>query len=83
MTNTRWPIVEVVWIDSRGVSESWSLLGDLFSQGVCEIRSVGYLAVDIDEYVVVLPHYGEGPEQGCGEMTIPRSAIREITTLRS
>ena len=71
----------VEWDDSRGVSDSWVSMNEIQDRDACLVKSVGWLVERKDSYTVV-PHIGSDPDQGCGEMTIPRSAVRKITFLK-
>lgn len=80
-------IVHIFWRDSYGVSAVWETLDGIKPVAViCE--SIGYLTFNDDEHVVIVPHYhpavgGNGAGGGCGDMTIPRSAIIEMRELKA
>ena len=69
----------IVWIDSFGVSTSWQEIRDITTEPVL-CTSVGFIK-ETDDYVIVIPHYiketKHTEETGCGEMAIPKVAIRE------
>lgn len=70
----------VEWTDSFGCSTNWTELSDIHPEPmIC--KSVGWLAYDGEDCVVVVPHISTGTDQGCGDMTIPRSAIVRVTKL--
>jgi len=68
----------VDWIDSRGVSASWSMLDDVRNDGVCAMQSVGWIGKINKEMLLICPHVGDDPKQVCGEMHIPMVAITKI-----
>lgn len=75
-------LVYVEWIDSRGVSASWEHMEVLAEHGPCPVKSAGWLLRDEENFIQVVPHIGTDPDQGCGDMTIPRSQIRRIVELK-
>jgi hypothetical protein len=87
---TDYPLVYIEWEDSYGCSSEWT---DIRECNVPEQRcvSVGFLIHADKQRVVVVPHLslprddgddcGDPRQDGCGDMTIPRSAIRRIRTL--
>ncbi len=79
-------LVHVKWRDSYGCSSHWNDIPDRFpAEQFC--YSVGWLAREDSNGVVIIPHISpenkeiDATEQGCGEMTIPRTAIVEITEI--
>ena len=80
-------LVYVRWRDSFGVGASWSETAGLTSTAH-HCLSVGWLVSESEDAICVVPHMSpaneetEAVEQGCGDMTIPRSAIVEITDLK-
>lgn len=67
------PLVLVEWVDSSRVVD-WQPIKDLESS-VTRCRSVGWVAVDADDCIVIVPHMDDDGWQGCGGMTIPKVAI--------
>jgi hypothetical protein len=39
---------------------------------------VGFILAENDEVVTIAGHVGDSPDQCCGDVTIPRCAIREM-----
>lgn len=83
----RFRLVYVEWEDSHGCSSSWEFL-DQHSPSVTVCQSVGWLIHEDKVCKVLVPHLlpsnGEGLRaQGCGDMTIPTSAIRKLVTLKT
>lgn len=79
-------LVLVEWEDSFGCASKWeNIPEEISSPHVMRCRSVGWLAYDGDDCKVVIPHVGElsdgGPDQGCGDMTIPTCAVTRIVDL--
>jgi len=77
-------LVLVEWEDSLGCSSSWAPLEDSDPK-VLLCRSVGWLLHDGDQCKTIVPHVTEQmtgiDRQGCGDMTIPTAAIRQIVDL--
>lgn len=79
-------LVLVEWEDSYGCSSNWQDL-DHPKPRPMRCRSVGWLYYDGPDCKLLVPHVAEGngesvPIQGCGDMTIPASAVRSIKELR-
>jgi hypothetical protein len=75
-------LVLVEWEDSQGVGQSWEFLDANEPPEVLKCKSVGWLLYESKERITVLPHIAQTPRgQGCGDMTIPRSAILSCKTL--
>lgn len=72
----------VEWVDSRGVSDQWTLMEELNKRDACIVKSVGWI-IEHTDWITIIPHLGDDPYQGCGEMTIPRIAIKTIHGLNS
>ncbi len=77
-------LVLIEWVDSFGCSTDWTPLeGNAPEVLVC--RSVGWLLHDGDDCKTIVPHISSehpGAErQGCGDMTIPNSAVVRIVEL--
>jgi hypothetical protein len=72
-------LVLVEWLDSRR-GEGWVRLDELEST-VTKCRSVGWIVSKDKGSVTLAGHLGEGPDQCCGDITIPRCAIKGITPL--
>lgn len=73
-------LVYVQWVDSYGVSSSWKSLDDAKDERHI-IHSVGWLVKDGENVKVIVPHISpandkiSSDEYGCGDMSIPVSAI--------
>ncbi len=67
-------LVYLEWIDSRGVSESWYYLKDLESK-CCILKSVGWVIKEDRQLIHIVPHVGDDPKQGCGDMVIPKRCV--------
>lgn len=83
-------LVHVIWKDAYGVSPNWYDLSDAeHLEPVAHVcQSVGWKTKDNDEVIVVVPHLslknedvGITENSGCGEMTIPKSAIVSMEEL--
>lgn len=75
-------LVLVEWIDSRGVSARWTELDDLKEYGVCLVKSSGWLIRCDKKVIHIAPHIGTDPDQGCGDMAIPRSQVSKIRKVK-
>ena len=75
-------LVVVDWVDSRGVSASWTLLDDCREDGICSMQSVGWVGHITDDLIMICPHVGDDPKQVCGEMHIPMVAVKNIERIR-
>ena len=71
-------LVKVAWLDSRGCHDHWATLDDLREAKPCIIWSVGWVIAETDEYIQIVPHLGTDPDQGCGDMVIPKIAIQDM-----
>lgn len=73
-------LVLVEWVDSFGCSSTWQPINDPAPTPlVC--RSVGWLAHDGKDCKLLIPHMSAQEDQGCGDMTIPTSAVRSMVDL--
>ena len=78
-------LILIEWRDAYGVGTNWAPINDV--TGTCLLcYSVGWLVFQDDDCVVVVPHMSQSGhphavQQGCGDMTIPRSAILSIKEL--
>jgi hypothetical protein len=72
-------LVLVDWVDSYRAPMEWEALDD--EPTLLECQSVGWLARENKDCVTIVPHWSQF-EHGCGEMTIPRVAIKRIRNLR-
>ncbi len=75
-------LVLVEWEDSRQGVSAWTTFGELKEADTCLIRSVGWLLRRTKRLLHLVPHIGGRPDQGCGDIIIPRSAVRRITALK-
>ena len=75
-------LVYIEWSDSRGATASWEHMEVLKENGICIVRSVGWLIQDEKKFIQIVPHVGTDPDQGCGDMTIPRTQIRRMIELK-
>ena len=77
-------LVMIEWVDSYGCSANWQDLENPHpTPMVC--KSVGWLYHNGSDCKLIVPHVADGdqfiPRQGCGDMTIPASAVRRIVPL--
>ena len=77
-------LVLVEWEDSFGCSSSWASVEHV---NPCTLvcRSVGWLIHDAADCKVIVPHLtmpnANVERQGCGDMTIPTSAVRKLVPI--
>jgi len=78
-------LVLIEWQDAFGCSPSWQDMSDIEKPKPLLIQSVGWLLYDGKDCKVLVPHKTDGgvgvEPQGCGDMTIPTSAIKCIEEL--
>lgn len=77
-------LVIVEWVDSCGCETEWHGLTDAKVCRTVLCKSVGWLFKDETDVVVLVPNLAEvadGPNQGCGTMTIPKCCVRKITDI--
>lgn len=75
----------VEWVDCFGCSSVWVDLDEINREPVI-CKSVGWILLDNDDVLVIVPHFTQENHsgarfQGCGDMTIPKSAIRNVSVL--
>lgn len=85
-------LVLVEWADSYGVGSSWAPIPAAIELRECLASSVGWVVAESATELLLVPHVtdpaqvldeGDDPRpQGCGDMTIPKSAIRRRVSLR-
>jgi succinate dehydrogenase/fumarate reductase flavoprotein subunit len=83
---TDYRLVLIEWEDSFGCSPSWVVIGGDLAPSVMMCRSVGWLVYDGADCKVIVPHLNQADHpnaslQGCGDMTIPSSAIKSINEI--
>jgi hypothetical protein len=82
-------LVLIEWADSYGVSPSWEEITLPMTPKSLTCTSVGWLAHDGEDVKVIVPHWHDEDQDvgaalsGCGDMTIPTSAIRRMVQLHS
>jgi hypothetical protein len=81
-----WPLVAVQWADAYGVGANWEPIDELPDVEHI-IYSVGWLVKDGDHVIVLVPHVSPANDQidsylnGCGDMSIPKSQVRNMVVL--
>ena len=79
-------IVEIEWIDSKGVTSDWEFIDELPSLEPVLIRSVGYLWESNDDYTTLVQNISmvdkKSSRQICGRITIPAVCIKSIKSLK-
>lgn len=76
-------IVYIEWVDSFGCSPNWEEIKEEYNPEPLVCKSVGWLLYDGVDCKIIVPHittekHDHAIQQGCGDMTIPASAILKI-----
>jgi hypothetical protein len=83
MAKESYKLVLIEWEDSHGCSPEWVFIDKCNpSRVVCQ--SVGWLIYDGKDCKVIVPHLTHSTHvrrQGCGDMTIPTSAVLRVISL--
>ena len=84
MSKKKLKLVYIKWLDSVKGS-GWDIVTDMENE-VTSCESVGYIVSNKKESILLVPHildYNSKsvPQQGCGQMTIPKKAIIKIREL--
>ena len=71
--------IEIIkWLDSYGVGPAWTVLDEIILEPAI-IISVGFIAKEDENNVLVVPHVSSHKEEdgkdGCGDMVIPKVCI--------
>ncbi len=79
-------LVCIEWVDSFGCSSTWVEIQEEYNPKPLICKSVGWLLHDGEECKIIVPHltsneHDHAIQQGCGDMTIPTSAILKIVPL--
>lgn len=69
-------VVEITWMDSKGVTSTWEFIEDLEQLKPCRIVSVGYLLEDREGYKTLVQSMSKG--QVLGRLTIPTGCIKKV-----
>jgi hypothetical protein len=74
-------LVFVEWMDSR-LGEGWTVLEDLRPRlQVVRCQSVGWIIARDSKSLTLASHFGDNPDQCCGDMTIPVKVIVRVIRL--
>jgi hypothetical protein len=75
----------IEWEDSYGCSSDWQEIHPEGEPQLMICHSFGWVIRQNKKCVVIVPHLSQNihaaPQQGCGDMTIPRASIRRMTRL--
>jgi len=81
MTNIKYPLIRVTWLDSRGVTSHWEKISEFENQHICECISVGFQIHKDENELVLASHITNTADkddlQVTGMMYIPVAAIKE------
>ena len=75
-------MVHIAWEDPSGVTQDWTPVKELIAVKPVPCISQGTLISMARDTITVLPHFFADGSAGCGEMVIPRSAIKECWTFK-
>ena len=82
MGDVPYKLVMVEWVDSRGANSEWEWHTKRVKRSICECVSAGWLVEETEEFVCIASHIGiDDPCQSCGDMIIPKVAVKKITEL--
>lgn len=73
-------MVEIKWLDSKGVTSDWEFKDEVKQMPPCNVTSVGFMYDDNGEYITLLQ--SETEEQILGRLTIPKVCIVSIKQLQ-
>lgn len=76
----RWPLVQVLWVDSADPGSNWVSVEQLsdYPNGSLDCVSIGWLISEGSESITLASHITDPEEQAseaCGVLTIPKLAI--------
>jgi len=74
-------IVQITWLDSKGISSQWEYLDEVEPLKPSECLSVGFLIEDAEEYKTIAQSLND--TQVLGRTTIPCCSIQSIVELKS
>lgn len=79
-------IVEITWIDSKGITSEWEFLNDSKSMPPCICHSIGYILEDKKDYITIVQSYdkesNKDHNQIMGKMTIPKCSIKKTRKIK-
>lgn len=78
-----YPLVRILWRDSRRPHEGWVRIADIDDLSDCECVSVGYLIGELKTCKLLAPNLGDigDDPQACGIIAIPNAAITTMEVL--
>ncbi len=81
-------LVLIDWLDSHHNRDGWRVLDEDEKPEATVCRSVGWLVAESRDAKTIIPHTagwrgGEGPNQGCGDITIPSCCILRVVELEA
>lgn len=68
------PVEMVTWVTTSGTAQRWHSLED--KPQILTVRTCGFVTYEDEEILRLTPHILPGKTQGCGDMKIPKQAIR-------
>ena len=82
----KYKLVCVEWVDAYGCSSHWEQIGYI-QPLTMKCFSVGWLVFEDKEMIIIVPHLSQSnhetiEQQGCGDMSIPRSAIKKMKIIK-
>lgn len=73
-------IIEIEWIDSKGITATWEYKDEIKPLEPCLVKSIGYLLEDEKSYKTLVQSMSE--DQLLGRLTIPKVSIKKIRRLK-
>ena len=77
----------IKWIDSYNTTTAWELISEMGKPQSMICISVGWIEKETKNNIVIIPHISDinnkkSKGNGCGAMTIPKSAILKRVKLK-
>jgi len=80
MKKTKYDMVIINWIDSKGVTSNWEFIDDMDPVTPAETISIGFLLEENKKYKTIAQNISN--DQVLGRMTIPSCAITGVRRLK-
>jgi len=81
MSNTKYKLILIEWVDSKGITSGWEYIEDIEPLKPDYCRSIGFLIEDNEEYKTIAQTIGT--TQLMARMTIPACSIKKMKVITS
>lgn len=71
-------LVLIEWHDSRQPESGWTWLEQSEQPAIVRCRSVGWLAKEDEDGLMLVPNLGDDGQQGCGGIVIARRQVVNV-----